>query len=151
MSNLVRERGYAPAVAEVNQEQQQDRVDELMVQLARGRLALGVTAFLAPGPAARAMSGSTGADPGRDLMTRIFASREIALGAGYLLSKGPGRTVWARLGLAVDALDVLAGLKSRRPRGEAGGVPLWAAGAFSAIAAGAAGLGAAKVAKDLTG
>jgi hypothetical protein len=151
MSNLVLERGYAPAVADANEEQRQDRVDELMVHLARGRLALGVTAFLAPGLTGRVMSGGAGADPGRDLMTRIFASREIALGAGYLLSKGQGRTLWARLGLAVDVLDAVAGVKSRRSRGGAEGVPLWAAGAFSAVAAGAAGVGAAKVAKDLTG
>jgi hypothetical protein len=137
-------------VADVNEEQRRDRVDDLMVQLAYGRLALGVTAFLAPGLTARVMAAGTGTDPGRDLMTRIFASREIALGAGYLLSRGQGRTIWARLGLAVDALDVVAGVKSRKPRGDVEGVPLWAAGTFSAIAAGAAGLGAAKVAKDLT-
>ncbi|SEG92302.1 hypothetical protein SAMN04489712_13310 [Thermomonospora echinospora] len=122
-----------------------------MVQLARGRVALGVTAFLAPGAVARALGAGAGADPGRDLMTRIFAGREIALGAGYLLSKGQGRATWARLGLAVDVLDAVAAMKSRKPRGGAKGVPLWAAGAFSAVAAGAAGLGAAKVARDLTG
>ncbi|REE96354.1 hypothetical protein DFJ69_1784 [Thermomonospora umbrina] len=122
-----------------------------MVQMARGRVAIGVAAFAAPGVAARVMGAAGGKDPARDLVTRIFASREIALGAGYLLSRGRGRAAWARLGLAVDALDTVAGVKSRKPRGGVRGVPLWASGGFSVIALGAAGLGAAKVAKDLTG
>lgn len=117
-----------------------------MLQVARGRVALGAVALLAPGLAARVMGAGGGKDAGRDLVTRIFASREIALGAGYLLSDGRGRTLWARLGVAVDSLDAVSGLKSRKA-----GVPLWASAGFSAIAAGAVGLGAAKVAKDLIG
>ncbi|HEX2313948.1 MAG TPA: hypothetical protein VHJ17_09450, partial [Thermomonospora sp.] len=111
-------------MADVNEEHEADRVDGLMVQMARARVAIGVAAFLAPGVAARVMTGTGGPDASRDLVTRIFASREIALGAGYLLSGGRGRATWARLGVAVDALDAVAGLKSRRGRGGGRGVPL---------------------------
>lgn len=135
-----------PNVADEYEDQKQDKIDELMLQMARGRVALGVSAFLAPALAARTMGGDGRKDPARDLVTRIFASREIALGAGYLLSNEAGRTVWARLGVLVDGLDTVAGLKSRKS-----GVPLWASGAFSAIAIGAVGIGGAKVAKDLKG
>lgn len=137
-------------MADVTEVQQADRVDALMVHLARGRVALGVTAFLAPGATARILGLGRDADAGRDLATRLFASREIALGLGYLLSKGRSRAAWARLGVAVDALDALAAVKSRRGR-RGSAVPLWAAAAFSTVALGATGIGAAKVVKDLTG
>ncbi|WP_233358931.1 hypothetical protein [Thermomonospora amylolytica] len=137
-------------MADVTEVRQADRVDALMVHLARGRVALGAAAFLAPGVTARVLGLGKGPDAGRDMATRLFASREIALGAGYLLGKGQSRSAWARLGVAVDALDAIASIKSRRARGGPA-VPLWAAAAFSAVALGATGLGAAKVAKDLTG
>lgn len=121
-----------------------------MVQLARGRAALGVTAFLAPGMTARILGLGREADAGRDLAIRLFASREIALGVGYLLGKGQARAAWARLGVAVDALDAFAAIKSRRVR-RGPAVPAWAAAAFSAVALSATGLGAVKVAKDLAG
>ncbi|ACY96431.1 hypothetical protein [Thermomonospora curvata] len=138
-------------MTDVNEEQRRDRLDDLMVRLAYGRLALGVTSFLAPAVGARLMGAGGGRDAGRDLVTRIFASREIALGAGYLLSGAKGRAMWARLGLMVDTLDAVAGVKAGVKRDGVRGVPLWAASMFTSVAATAAGLGAAKVVKDLTG
>ena len=129
-------------------QQEGDRVDDLMVRLAQGRLAVGAATMLAPGLVVKVMGLGNGNDPGRDVVARMLASREIALGAGYLLSRGQGRKLWARLGLVVDSFDALAGLKSR---GGDEKVPLWAAAGFTLIAATGSAIGAAKVAKDLRG
>ncbi|RFU43125.1 hypothetical protein DZF91_02905 [Actinomadura logoneensis] len=114
-----------------------------MLNVARGRVVLGLAAFAAPKLTVKAMGLGGQADPGRDYVTRMFAAREIALGAGYLLSRGPARRTWARFGLLVDGLDTLNGLRTRR------GLPLWVSAGATAIAGGTAALGAAKVARDL--
>ncbi|NDU74888.1 hypothetical protein GWI34_19985 [Actinomadura sp. DSM 109109] len=114
--------------------------------MARGRVALGLAALAAPRLTVRVMGLGGAADPGRDYMVRMFAAREIALGAGYLLSRDDsGRRLWARLGLAVDSLDLVSGFKTR------GGLPLWATASVVGAAGGAASIGAAKVARDLVG
>lgn len=115
--------------------------------MAQGRLAVGAVTLLAPGLVVKVMGLGNGRDPGRDVVARMLASREIALGAGYLLSKGPSRKLWVRLGLVVDSFDALAGLKSRG--GKEDKVPLWAAAGFTLIAATGSAIGAAKAAKDL--
>jgi len=120
-----------------------------MVRIAQARLAVGAATMVAPGLVVKVMGLGDGRDPGRDVVARMLASREIALGAGYLLSKGPSRRLWARLGLVVDSFDVLAGLKSRSGKG--GKVPLWAATGFTMIAATGSAIGLAKVTKDLKG
>jgi hypothetical protein len=120
-----------------------DRLDGVMLNVARARVALGAAAFAAPGLTVKLMGMSSGADAGRDYVTRMFAAREIALGAGYLLSKGSGRRIWARLGLVVDTLDTVNGLQSR------GRLPLWITAGAVAIAGGTAAVGSAKVAKDV--
>lgn len=115
----------------------------MMTNLARGRIALGLAAFAAPKLSMRVMGMGGGADAGRDYMVRMFAAREIALGAGYLLSNDSGRRLWGRLGLAVDSLDLMSGLKTRP------GLPLWATAGAVGVAGGAAALGTAKAAQDL--
>ncbi|TDC61404.1 hypothetical protein E1200_28910 [Actinomadura sp. GC306] len=117
----------------------------MMTGLARGRVALGVAAVVAPKLTVRALGIGAGADPGRDYIVRAFGAREIALGAGYLLSRDDsGRRLWGRLGLAVDSLDLMAGLKTRP------GLPLWVTATTVAVAGSATALGAAKVVGDLT-
>ncbi|MFA1548760.1 hypothetical protein [Actinomadura chokoriensis] len=122
-----------------------DKVDGLMTNLARGRVALGLAALAAPKLTVKLMGLGGGADPGRDYMVRAFGAREVAVGAGYLLSDDNGRRLWARLGLAVDSLDLVSGLKTRKA------LPLWVTAGAVGIAAGAAGIGAAKVASDIVG
>nr|BFE33021.1 hypothetical protein GCM10010200_052720 [Actinomadura rugatobispora] len=114
-----------------------------MLSLARGRVALGVVAFAAPGLTAKLLGGAKTADGSRDLVTRMFAAREIAVGAGYLLSKDSDRRLWARVGLAIDTLDTVGGLRTRK------NVPVWASAGVLAAAGGCTALGAAKVAKDI--
>ncbi|RAY15516.1 hypothetical protein DPM19_06845 [Actinomadura craniellae] len=114
-----------------------------MIQMAWSRVALGTASFLAPAVTARLLGLGQGADPGRDQLARMFAAREIVLGAGYLISKESGRRTWARLGLVVDALDTVAGLKGRSS------LPFRAVAGITGAAVGATALGTAKVAKDL--
>ncbi|WP_067895034.1 hypothetical protein [Actinomadura chibensis] len=123
-----------------------DRLDGLMTNLARGRIAVGLAALAVPRLTGRAMGMGGGADPGREYLVRAFGAREVALGAGYLLSRdGSGRALWARVGLAVDAADTMSAVRTRP------GLPLWATAGAVGIAGAAAGLGAAKVARDLLG
>ncbi len=114
-----------------------------MLNLARGRVALGLAALAAPKLTVRLLGLGRGADTGRDYVTRMFAAREIALGAGYLLSDPSGRRLWARIGLAVDGLDTVSGVRTRA------GLPIWVSAGAVGVAGGAAALGAAKVAKDV--
>jgi hypothetical protein len=130
-------------VADAKEVDGRDKVDGMMTNLARGRIALGLAAFAAPKLTVKLMGLGGAADPGRDYVARMFAAREIALGAGYLLSDDHGRRLWGRLGLAVDSLDVLNGLKTR------GALPLWVTAGAVAVAGGAAGIGAAKAASDI--
>src|SRR5437868_10755531 len=113
-----------------------------MLTMARARVALGLAALTTPRLTGR-IAGMSGSDPGRDYMTRLFGAREVALGAGYVFSDPTGRRLWARVGLAVDSADTLSGLRTRP------GLPLWATAGAVGVAAGAATLGAAKIAKDL--
>lgn len=115
------------------------RVDGLLKQLAVARVTLGAASLLAPRLATKVLGFGGGFDGGRDYMTRLFAAREIALGAGYLLTRGQTRSTVVRFGLAVDSLDTFSGLKSR------GAVPLWATAAATAVSTSAAAIGAAGV------
>lgn len=118
----------------------------MMTSMARGRVALGLAALAAPKPTVKALGLGGGTDPGRDYLVRAFGAREIALGAGYLLSgDDSGRRLWARLGLAVDSLDLMSGLKTRSR------LPLWVTAVTVGVAGGAAALGAAKVGRDVMG
>lgn len=117
----------------------------MLTNLARGRIALGVAALAVPKLTARVMGMGGGSDAGRDYLVRAFGAREVALGAGYLLSGDDARRTWARIGVGVDTLDLLSAAKTRP------GLPLWATAATMGVAGAAAGIGAAKVARDLIG
>ncbi|WP_433476830.1 hypothetical protein ACQPZP_07090 [Spirillospora sp. CA-142024] len=131
-------------MADAKEVDDRDKVDDMMTNLARGRVALGLAAFAAPKLTVKLTGLGGDAHPGRDYVVRMFAAREIALGAGYLLSgEESGRRLWARLGLAVDSMDLASGLKTRR------GLPLWVTAGAVGIAGAAASIGAAKVARDL--
>ncbi|WP_233526021.1 hypothetical protein [Actinomadura spongiicola] len=133
-------------MADVKETDGRDGLDGMMTALARARIGLGLAAFAAPGLSMRVTGISRGTDTGRDLMVRLYAAREIALGAGYLLSgEEAARRQWARIGLAVDALDAFSALRTRSR------LPLWVTAGVVGIAGTAAGLGAAKAAHDVLG
>lgn len=77
--------------------------------VALGRLALGVGAFARPDLAAGAFQLDARANPQLPYMTRLFATREIALGALTLLAPGSARRNLTMVGIAVDAADAAAG------------------------------------------
>lgn len=71
----------------------------------------GVAAYVAPEANARA-AGLPDRPSGETVyLTRVFGSRALALGAGYLLSDARHRTVLQRLGLVVDIGDTAAGVR----------------------------------------
>lgn len=90
--------------------------DRAMTGLAFVRITNGLLAWFAP----RAMNrlfGVPRADESPTLiyMNRVFGVRAIALGVGYLASRGEARSLWHRLWLLCDAADTVmgAGMASR--------------------------------------
>lgn len=74
-----------------------------------GRIAIGVTALAAPELAGKLFRLDSEANPQLPYMTRMFASREIALGAVTLVSRGGTRRALTAVGIAVDGADAYAG------------------------------------------
>lgn len=109
--------------------------------LAGGRLAIGVTMWVAPRIAGRLFGLDPAHNPQLPYVGRLFAVRDVALGVGVLRSEGRARRDWLALGLACDAADLAAAVLAYRA-GEIG--PLTAAllvgTPISAIGAGAAAL-----------
>lgn len=71
------------------------------------RIGLGVASYVAPDFTAKQMG--LDENPQTAAVTRIFGTREIALGVATLASKGPLRTKAIYGGIAIDAFDALAG------------------------------------------
>lgn len=82
------------------------RVDPALAGLAVGRILLGVAGLVAPKALTRLFG--LRESPELTYMTRVFAGRAIALGAGYLTEPPAQRRRWQRLGLFVDTADTLA-------------------------------------------
>lgn len=81
-----------------------------MTGLAVVRIVNGVVAWCAP----RAMNRSFGVteeeqSPPLDYMDGVFGVRAIALGVGYLASRGEARRLWHRLWLMCDVADTVLG------------------------------------------
>lgn len=77
--------------------------------LALGRIAIGVTALAAPDLATKLFRLDGENNKQLPYMTRMFASREIALGAVTLVSSGSARRQLVAVGIGVDAADAYAG------------------------------------------
>lgn len=122
-------------------------IERALAGLALGRIALGAASRLAPGATARAFGAGHAQTPELDYMTRIFGNRAIALGSGWLLSRGDTRDTWQRLAFGVDLSDTLAGLGHLRRRD----VPFGSALALTAFTGGYMLVGGAKLARDLRG
>lgn len=109
--------------------------------LSLGRIAIGATALVAPELAGRLFRLDPGANPQLPYMTRMFGSREIALGAVTLVSRGGTRRALTAVGIAVDGADAFAGYDA----GDSGAVSpttskLLIAPAAGAVIAGIVGL-----------
>lgn len=110
--------------------------------LALGRIAVGAVSFFSPDQAARLFRLDPTTNPQLPYMSRMFGSREIALGAITLMTTGAARRRLVQLGVAVDGADTVAALLAAR-----GGYVSKATGALLALPA----LGAVAVGvSDLT-
>lgn len=108
---------------------------------ATGRIVWGVLALLAPRLNARLAGGPDRVTPEVIYLIRVFGSRALALGLGYLLSDRRARERWQRLCLIVDVSDTVAGL-SHLVRGD---VRRGSAAALTAVTGTYAALGVAGV------
>jgi hypothetical protein len=82
--------------------------------LAIGRIAIGAVALLFPALAARLFLLSSKNNPQLPYMTRLFAAREIAVGALTLTAPESSRTTMVGLGMAIDGSDAVAGIAATR-------------------------------------
>ena len=109
--------------------------------LALGRIAIGAVSLASPALAAKLFRLDLARNPQLPYMSRMFGSREIALGAVTLLAKGPARRKLVALGMGVDGADAFAGYDAMRTGAvsRSGGIFLTAP-AVGAVLAGAVGL-----------
>ena len=82
--------------------------------MAIGRLLLGSVALLFPALATRLFLLDVKSNPQLSYMTRLFAIREIAVGAVTLSAPETARTSMVGLGMAVDGSDAVAGFAAAR-------------------------------------
>lgn len=82
--------------------------------LALGRIAIGTVALASPSVAGKLFRLDADANPQLPYMSRMFASREIVLGAITLASSGATRRKLGAIGIAVDAADAFAGADALR-------------------------------------
>lgn len=88
---------------------------ELAVNLARGRIAIGVVSLLAPGLVGRTITGHDGSKEGTDLFARMVGARDLGLGLGLLVALDRGAPVrtWLEASAVVDGIDVAACVLAR--------------------------------------
>ncbi|GGF34015.1 hypothetical protein GCM10011519_04370 [Marmoricola endophyticus] len=114
-----------------------------VVVLSLGRVGLGAVSLARPDLAAKAFGLDAASNPQLGYMTRMFGSREVALGVLTLASRGTARRALLAVGVAVDGADVAAGVAG----GNDGSLPR----STSALAAGVAGAAAVTGALALAG
>ncbi|MCW2856376.1 MAG: hypothetical protein JWR52_1991 [Marmoricola sp.] len=90
------------------------RVMNPVTGLALGRIAIGVGALTSPSLATTLFRLDGPNNPQLPYMTRMFASREIAVGAITLASRGSARRNLVALGIAIDGADAFAGFDAMR-------------------------------------
>lgn len=113
--------------------------------LAIGRIAIGATALASPELAARLFRLDLDRNPQLPYLSRLFGSREIALGAITLLAKGSARRKLVALGIAIDGADGFAGYDAMRSGSVSQSVGIGlTVPAVAAVVAGAIGLAAGK-------
>jgi hypothetical protein len=84
--------------------------------LAAARILLGTVALAAPAEGSKLFRLDAAGNPQLPYMTRLFASREIALGAATLVARGPAQRQLVAAGVAVDTADALAAFGAGRDR-----------------------------------
>lgn len=82
--------------------------------LAAARIGVGAVALANPDLAAKSFGLDPGANPQLAVMTRLFGSREILLGAVTLLAKGRAKRGLILAGVLIDAADAAAVFQATR-------------------------------------
>ncbi len=82
--------------------------------LALGRIAIGATAVASPSLTARLFRLDLARNPQLPYLSRLFGSREIALGLVTLMAKGSARRKLIALGMVIDGADGFAGYDAMR-------------------------------------
>ena len=82
--------------------------------LARGRIAIGAAALVAPGPGGRVMFGRYGSGPGMKALVRMLGGRDLVLGLGVVIALDRGAPVrgWLEAGAVADTVDLVATVRS---------------------------------------
>lgn len=104
--------------------------------LAIGRVGIGAVSILSPSLASRLFLMEPAKDGTTRTLSRLFGTREVALGALTLAAKKSERRRLVTVGIAVDGSDAVTGLLSAI-KGEGsrkGGVLLAAVGAGAVVA-----------------
>lgn len=101
------------------------------------RILIGLVSLLSPALAGRLFLLDPARNPQMEYLSRLFGSREIALGAAALATSGATRKAVVATGVAVDAADAAASALAGR-NGVIGKVPaaLLTGLALSAVASG---------------
>jgi hypothetical protein len=109
---------------------------DIAIAQARGRVALGACALLAPGTTGRSWIGRDARRPAVKVLARALGARDVALGLGVVISLDRGAPVrgWLEGSALADAGDFLATLLAGRA------LPPAARGGVLAIAAASAGV-----------
>lgn len=105
--------------------------------LALGRVAVGGLSFARPDLAATAFQLDPAANPQLPYISRMFGSREVALGLATLVARGRTRRAVVAIGVAVDAADVATGYLVQRE----GSASRTSGTALAAVALGAVAVG----------
>ena len=87
----------------------------MAVSLARGRVAIGVVAVLAPAFVGRMMTGRDGSGGGTTLFARMVGARDLGLGLGLLIALDRDAPVrgWLEASALVDGIAAAACLLAR--------------------------------------
>jgi hypothetical protein len=87
---------------------------KLALAIARGRIAIGLAALVAPGLASRALSGrkAEGIEP---LLARMLGARDLTLGLGAVIALDRGAPVrgWTEGAAVSDTVDAVASLLAK--------------------------------------
>jgi hypothetical protein len=116
------------------------RADRLTQGLALGRLGFGAGMLLAPARLSRPWIGGEAAGSGTQVVVRSLGARDLVIGAGALVSRGPDRQHWLLAAVVSDATDLIASLAAGSALPLRGRILVGAA-AGGAIAAGVLALG----------
>ncbi|MGQ0631984.1 MAG: hypothetical protein ACT4P1_13175 [Sporichthyaceae bacterium] len=113
----------------------------LTTVMAAGRIGFGALSWVAP-DATNTVSGLRG--PAQPIFSRLFASRDIALGAAVLAQDPAVRRRALQLGVAVDLLDLVASMIDMRK----GRTSTWGKAVLLGGGLGWAGMGLAALAQE---